>query len=104
VLLLLIKTLISVAESLAGLEIVLWILCFKILIRTKNLSWGLGLVDSINFNFKPDIYLMWAKFGAWVVEGYGSWGWSQDRSLSWLHTYILDCFLALFFSYWCMNV
>jgi hypothetical protein len=78
-------------------------LLYEYLVLIRNLSYGLDLVDLINVNLKPDIYLMLAKHGAWVLQGFGSWCWSQDRSVSWLHTYILDCFLILF-SFWWMNV
>jgi hypothetical protein len=71
-------------------------LLYECLVLIRNLSWGLDVVDLINVNLKPDIYLMLAKPWAWVLQGFGSWGWSQDRSVSWLHTYIFDCFLVIF--------
>jgi hypothetical protein len=79
-------------------QIVAWLgnLLYECLVLIRNLSWGLDVVDLINVNLKPDIYLMLAKPWAWVLQGFGSWGWSQDRSVSWLHTYIFDCFLVIF--------
>jgi hypothetical protein len=85
-------------QLLPDLEIALWIPCFN-----KKLIYLDGLLDFINVNLKTDIYFMWAKPGAWVVEVFCSWCWSQDWSASWLHKYILDCFL-LFFYYWWMIV
>jgi hypothetical protein len=90
VLLLLMKTWISVAKLLQKL-----LYDFLVLLR-KNIIWGLGLVDIINVNLKPEFYLMCAKPRALVIEGSGCRCWSQEQSASWLHTYILDCFLLFF--------
>jgi hypothetical protein len=42
-------------------------LLYEYLVLIRNLSCGIDLVDLINVNLKPDIYLMLAKPGAWVL-------------------------------------